>query len=134
MCEREACGVCGLGSGEGDAVLKLAGHTIGSDEPLPGFLEDALVAVAEELEQGVKAALGGGGLPATVKQGDEVFADFGNLVAVQADDADTFMAVHRGVSGRPIAGGVGCGVHLSFDLAHDALELVWCGGWFPSPR
>ena len=129
VCEREACGVCGLGSGEGDAVLKLAGHTIGRDEPLPGFLEDALVAVAEELEQGVKAALGGGGLPATVKQGDEVLSHFGNLVAVQADDGNTFMAVNRGVGGRPIAGGVGglahCGFNLASHLRSVEVGLVW---------
>lgn len=41
------------GSGEGDAVLKLAGPAIGGDEPFEVFLEDALVAVAEEWEQGV---------------------------------------------------------------------------------
>lgn len=122
------------GSGEGDAVLKFAGPAIGGDEPFEVTLEDALVAVAEELKQGIEAALGGGGLPATIEQSDEVFADFGDLVAVEADHADALMAVHRGVAGLPIAGGVGGGVHLSFDLAHLDLGLVWCGGWFPSPR
>ena len=41
------------GSGEGDAVNELAGPAIGSDEPFEITLEASLVAVAEELEQGV---------------------------------------------------------------------------------
>ena len=131
VCEREAWG---CGSGEGDAVLKFAGPAVCGDEPFAGFLEDSLVAVAEELEQGIEAALSGGGLPATVKQSDEVFADLSDLVAMEADDADALVAVNRGVSRGPIAGGVGGLAHLGFDLAHFELRLVWCGGWFPSPR
>ena len=38
----------GCGSGEGDAVLKLAGPAIGGDEPFEVALEDALATVAEE--------------------------------------------------------------------------------------
>ena len=131
VCEREAWG---CGSGERHAVLEFAGPAIGGDEPLSGFLEDALATVAEELEQGIEAALGGGGLPATVKQSDEVFADLCNLVAMEADDGDALVAVNRGVSRGPIAGGVGGLAHCGFDLAHDALERFGGGGWFPSPR
>ena len=131
VCEREAWG---CGSGERHAVLEFAGEAIGGDEPFAGFLEDALATVAEELEQGIEAALGGGGLPATIKQSDEVFADLSNLVAMEANDADALVAVNRGVSRGPIAGGVGGLAHCGFDLAHDALERFGGGGWFPSPR
>ena len=129
VCERGA-----EGSGERHAVNELAGPAIGGDEPFEVTLEDSLVAVAEELEQGVKAALSGGGLPATIKQSHEVFPDLGDLVTVEADHADALVAVNRGVSRGPIAGGVGGLAHLGFDLAHFELRLVWCGGWFPSPR
>ena len=124
----------GEGSGERHAVLEFAGPAIGGDEPFEVLLKNALVAVAEELKQGIEAALSGGGLPATIKQSHEVFADLSDLVAMEADDADALVAVNRGVSRGPIAGGVGGLAHLGFDLAHLELELVWCGGWFPSPR
>ena len=130
VCEREAWG---CGSGERHAVLEFAGEPIGGDEPFAGFLEDSLATVAEELEQGIEAALGGGGLPATVKQSDEVFAHFGNLVAMEADHADALVAVNRGVSRGPIAGGVGGLAHCGFDLAHLELELVWWWGLVSLP-
>ena len=130
MCERGA-----EGSGERHSVLEFAGGAIGSEEPFEIFLEDALVAVAEVGEQSIEAALGGSGLPATVEQSDEVFADFSDLVAVQADDADALLRIvmNRGVPRLPVAGGVSSGIHLSFDLAHDALRLFGVGVGFPPP-
>lgn len=127
------CATWGIGSveahpgEEGDGTASLA------HEPIEVLSEDALTLEAEVREDRVKAALRGGGLPATVKEADEVFAHFGDLVAVEADDAHALfgVVVNRGVGFLPVSATGNGGGHFDFDLAHLKSVCSVCRVGFP---
>ena len=104
------------------------------NEPVEGLGEDALTGDAVLREDGIQARLGGVGLPATIEQSDEAFADLSDLVSVEADDGDAFFCVevNRGVSLAPVLALGDCGVHLGFDLAHGWFGVSGVGVVFPS--
>ena len=87
-------------------------------EPVESFLKDPLSGDAVLSQDGVKAALGGGGLPATIEQFDEAFADAGDQVTVQTDLSDLTFKRNGCVGFAPVGAGSDGAVHLGFDLAH----------------
>ena len=94
-------------------------------EPFPFFLEDTLAREAVGTHNGVQAGLGGDGLPPTIVKGDALIRDLSDQVTMEADLCD--LAVHgdAGVLQGPVTTIGDGGVHEAFDLAHDAVRLVW---------
>ena len=94
-------------------------------EPFPFLLEDTLAREAVLTHDGVQAGLGGGGLIPTVVKGDALIRDLSDQVTMEADLCDVPVHGDAGVSGGPVATFGDRGVHEAFDLAHDAVRLVW---------
>ena len=116
-----------IGSVEAHAAEEFNGAPLLIDEPLKSLSENILTGQAVLREDGIEAALGGVGLPATVKQGDEALSDLGNLVAMEADDGHALLIVeiNRGVARLPVDALGDRLVHLDFDFAHGVGWVVF---------
>ena len=88
------------------------------NEPLEGFLEDALAIVTKLSQESVESALGGGALVATIEEGHEVIADLSDLVTVQTNHSHAFVVADGGVCKAEVSAGVDGLVHFDFDGAH----------------
>ena len=110
---------CGGGvSVEAHPGEELNGSAFLADEPCESLLENTLAGDAVLRENGVKAALRGGSLPATIEQFNEALADLSDQVAMQADLSNLTFKRNRCVGFAPVGTGGDGAVHLGFDLAH----------------
>ena len=97
-----------------------------TDEPGEVFLKDSLTLHGVGVADSVQAGLRSVGLPTTVKQLHAVFGDRSDVVTVQVDAGHVVVSVkmNGSVSRGPIAILCDGGVHLGFDLTHDAWGVV----------
>ena len=116
-----------IGSVEAHAAEEFNGAALLIDEPLESLSENILTGQAVLRENGIQAAFGGVGLPATVKQSDEALADLGDFVTMKADDGHALLIVeiNRGVTRLPVDALGDRLVHLNFDFAHGVGWVVF---------
>lgn len=102
------------------------GDLVVTDVPGEVTLEDAIrEGVAELVDDGIQAGLGGVALPAPIEDGHEVIANLSDQVAMQADLRNAVLGGHAGVGVGPVLASGDGGVHLRFDLTHVVVWFVW---------
>ena len=98
------------------------GDLVVANVPGEVTLEDAIrESVAEFVDDGIQAGLGGVALPTAVKDPHPCVGDLCNLVSMESDGGDAADSLDTGVGVGPVLACVDSGVHLGFDLTHDVV-------------
>jgi len=95
------------------------GDLVVTDVPGEVTLEDAIgEGVAELVDDGIQAGLGGVALPTAIKDGNEVVANLGDQVTVETNLRDAVVSGNSRVAAAPVLVCLDGGVHVGFDLTH----------------
>ena len=104
---------------EGVTVHEVMGDLVVTDVPGEVTLEDAIrESVAEFVDDGIQAGLGGVALPTAIEDGHEVIANLSDQVAMQANLRNAVLGGHSSVAAAPVLVCLDGGVHVGFDLTH----------------
>ena len=102
------------------------GDLVVTDVPGEVTLEDAIrEGVAEFVDDGVQAGLGGVALPTAIEDGHEVIANLSDQVAMQANLRNAVLGGNSRVAAAPVLVCLDGGVHEGFDLTHVEKWFVW---------
>ena len=102
------------------------GDLVVTDVPGEVTLEDAIgEGVAELVDDGIQAGLGGVALPTAIEDGHEVIANLSDQVAMETNLRDAVLGGNSGVAAAPVLVCLDGGVHEGFDLAHVVVWFVW---------
>ena len=111
---------------EGVTVHEVMGDLVVANVPGEVTLEDAIrESVAEFVDDGIQAGLGGVALPTAVEDGHEVVANLSDQVAMETNLRDAVLGGNSGVAVAPVLVCLDGGVHEGFDLAHVVVWFVW---------
>ena len=93
------------------------------NKPLEILLKHTVALLAMLSQNGIQSGFGGVGLPSAIKQTDEVVTDLSDQVTMETDLSDAVNVIHGGVAAVPVATVSDGGVHLGFNLTHDAVVV-----------
>ena len=111
---------------EGVTVHEVMGDLVVANVPGEVTLEDAIrESVAEFVDDGIQAGLGGVALPTAIKDGNEVIANLSDQVAMETNLRDAVLGGNSRVAVAPVLVCLDGGVHEGFDLAHVVVWFVW---------
>ena len=95
------------------------GDLVVTDVPGEVTLEDAIrEGVAEFVDDGIQAGLGGVALPTAIEDGHEVIANLSDQVAMETNLRDAVFSGNSRVAAAPVLVCLDGGVHVGFDLTH----------------
>ena len=101
------------------------------NEPLKVFLKYTFALDCMSLKNSIQTGFGGSRLPTTIKQGDEIITNFGNLVAVKEYICHAIFVSDGSIAAAEVVTVGDSSVHLGFNLTHRSgllgMNIVWHG-------